>query len=150
MPNSLAEPLGPAGGPALRLQVPNEMAALEPARRAVLDFLAGQALSERLVYRLELVLEEALMNRLWHAFPDGGHHVTELKLRLWPDALELQFDDDGVPFDPLQAAPSTAAASLLEREPGGLGLILTRKSASECRYERIDGRNRFTVRMARD
>jgi anti-sigma regulatory factor (Ser/Thr protein kinase) len=32
---------------------------------------------------------------------------------------------------------------------GGLGLLLTRKAARECRYQRIDGRNRFTVVLDR-
>jgi serine/threonine-protein kinase RsbW len=132
-----------------RLQVPNDMAALEPARQAALDFVAGQGLSDRLVFQLELVLEEALMNRLWHAFPDGGRHVTEVILQLLPDALVLQFEDDGVPFDPLQVAEPAPATSLAHARPGGLGLMLTRKAARTLHYERVDGHNRLTVQLAR-
>lgn len=127
----------------------NDLAALEPARRALLDFLAGRQLSERLVFKLELVLEETLMNRVWHAFADGGRHHTDLTVQLRPDALVLLFEDDGLPFDPLQAPEPTAPASLAEARPGGLGLMLARKAASACHYERADGRNRFTVELAR-
>jgi anti-sigma regulatory factor (Ser/Thr protein kinase) len=136
-------------GPTLRLQVANEVAALEPVRLAVLDFIAGQGLGERLVYQLELVLEEVLMNRVLHAFPDGGRHLTELTLQLQPDALVLAFEDDGIPFDPLDRPPPAAPASVLAAEPGGRGLMLIRKAASACRYERVGQRNRFTVYLAR-
>ena len=135
--------------PSRRLLVPNEMAALEPARLAALDFVAGQGLSERRVFELELVLEEALMNRLWHAFPDGGRHVTEVTLQLLPEALVLQFEDDGVSFDPRQAAEPVPAESLEGARPGGLGLLLTRKAARGLHYERVDSRNRLTVQLAR-
>ncbi len=145
MPNSNAEPAGPTR----QLRVPNEMPAFEAARQAALDFIAGHGLPEKSVYQLELVLEETLMNRLWHAYPPGGSHVTDLTLRLDPDALVLCFEDDGVPFDPLQAPLPVPPTSIEAARPGGLGLMLTRKAASGCDYERIDGRNRFTVRLAR-
>lgn len=142
------EPDGPgasAGGP-LRLQVPNELAALEPARLEVLEFVAAQGLSQRLLYQLELVLEEALMNRLWHAFPDGGRHLTDLQLQVLPDEVVLIFEDDGIPFDPL-AVPLPDAPSVAGL--GGRGLMLIRRAASACQYQRVGQRNRHTVHLAR-
>lgn len=133
----------------LRLRLPNVVASVEQARQAVHAYLAGAVVSPRALYRLELVLEEALMNRVWHAFPDGGVHDIGLSLDLQPEALELVVEDEGIAFDPLQAPPRRPAASLAAVEPGGLGLLLTRKAALSCAYERRDGRNRFTVRIAR-
>jgi len=140
----------------LRLAVPNELAAIETTRTQVLAFLSGYSLPARTVYRLELVLEETLMNRLMHAFPEGGHHTTDLSVRLEPPMspgdelgeLVLCFEDDGVPFDPLQAAPPRPLESTGDVPVGGFGLMLTRKAASACHYERIGARNRFTVRLA--
>lgn len=136
--------------PPLRLALRNEPAAPEAARQALLAHLAGHTVSPRALYRLELVLEEAMMNRLWHAFPDGGEHEIGVTLALQPDALVLTIDDDGIAFDPLQAAPPPPTpTSVAEAQVGGLGLLLTRKAARECRYERRDGRNRFTVVIER-
>ncbi len=145
MPPSATE----AAAPLLRLAVPNELAALEAARLQVLASIDELGLPPRLVYQLELVLEETLMNRLWHAFPAGGRHCTDVELRLTPDALVLQFEDDGIAFDPLQHPPRKALTALDEAEPGGFGLLLTRKAARACRYDRIGNRNHFTVDLAR-
>ena len=145
MPKSPAD----AAGPSLRLQVANDRAALEPARLAVLDFLAGQRLSDSLLFKLELVLEETLMNRVWHAFADEARQHTDLTVQLRCAAVVLLFEDDGIPFDPLQTADPPAPSTLAEARPGGLGLLLTRKAASVCHYERAAGRNRFTVELAR-
>jgi serine/threonine-protein kinase RsbW len=125
------------------------MAALEPARSAVLEFLAPYALPARLLYKLELVLEETLMNRVWHAHPDGGSHHTDLEVGVHADAVELRFEDDGIAFNPLLAADPVVPNSLVAAVPGGFGLMLTRKAASQCSYERLQGRNVFTVRLAR-
>jgi len=155
MPSTPCPPEAGAAS-ALRLAVPNAPAAVEAARLAVhahLAQLGEQALPPALIYRLELILEETLMNRLWHAWPDGGTHHTELTLALCADALWLRFEDDGLAFDPLQAAPHLPAASLAEAQPGGLGLLLTRKAATSCCYERVGiepgGINRLTLTLAR-
>ncbi len=130
--------------------VPGTMEALEPARRAMLDFLAPHGLTARLLYRLELVLEETLMNRLWHAHPEGGPHDTDLRIGVQADAIELRFEDSGIAFNPLLAADPVVPASLIDAAPGGRGLMLTRKAATQCFYERVGKRNVFTVRLARE
>ena len=139
----------PTQPPPLRLCVPNVLASVETARQAVRSYLEGAAISPRAMFRLELVLEESLMNRVWHAFPQGGSHDIELQLSLQPDTLALCVEDEGIAFDPLQAPPRQTAATLAEAEPGGLGLLLTRRSALSCAYERRDGRNRFTAILSR-
>ncbi len=157
MPHSQPEPDERHGkARALRLAVPNELAAIESTRSQVLAFLGDHALPTRTIYHLELVLEETLMNRLMHAFPEGGRHCTDLSVQFLSDELSreepgdlvLCFEDDGIPFDPLQASPPPRPASTVDAAPGGFGLMLTRKAASACHYERIGGRNRFTVRLA--
>lgn len=134
----------------LRLDVAATREALEPARLALLEHLAPSSPSPGLVYSLELVLEEVLMNLAWHAWPDGGEgHSSRVTLAEQPDALLLTFEDDGVPFDPLTAPPPRAPVTLDEARPGGLGLVLVKRYARALAYERADGRNRLTVTLAR-
>jgi anti-sigma regulatory factor (Ser/Thr protein kinase) len=140
---------GPDAAPSLSLRVANTVAALEGARAALDRFCKDRELPERTQFKLELVLEEMLMNRVLHAFAPGTLGHTDVTLRLEADRVVLGFEDDGVAFDPLQAAPPARPTTLQDTVDGGLGLVLTRKAARECRYEHTDGRNRFTVVLDR-
>jgi anti-sigma regulatory factor (Ser/Thr protein kinase) len=139
----------PDAAPSVHLRVANTVAALEAARATLDRFCKDQQLPERTQFKLELVLEEMLMNRVLHAFAPGTLGHTDVALRLDADRVVLQFEDAGIAFDPLQAPPQIAATTLKDAGEGGLGLLLTRKAARDCRYERMDGRNRFTVVLDR-
>lgn len=133
---------------ALRLRLANRLDALEPARQAVNAFLAPAGLGPKVSYKLELVLEEIFMNLLWHAFKDGAEHTIELAVQLLPGEVVLDFEDDGIAFDPTRAtepARPASTASAPDVPVGGRGLLLLRRSASSLRYERCDGRNRLRV-----
>lgn len=133
----------------LRLRVPGERAALERTRLQVLDFLADEGLPPAVIYRLELVLEEVLMNRLWHAGAESAGGRTDLLLQTGPGHLQLRFEDDGPAFDPTQVARPALPTSIDHATPGGLGLLLTRKAVTAWSYERSGGRNCFTLQLAR-
>jgi anti-sigma regulatory factor (Ser/Thr protein kinase) len=140
---------GSAPDAVLRLHVPAERHALEPARLAVLHFLEPWALDARALFNIELVLEETLLNASLHAFDGPGPHNVDLRVQVQPDAVVLQFEDEGRPFDPLQAAEPRRPASLADAQPGGLGLMLVRRLARAVEYRRIDGRNLLTITVAR-
>ena len=133
----------------LHLRVPNQRTALEPTRLRLLDFLAGDALPDAVVYRLELVLEEVLMNRLWHGQQQGAGQQTDLMLQVGPHELLLRFEDDGPAFDPTQVRHAPPPTALQDAVPGGLGLLLTRKAVSAWSYERVLDRNCLTLQLAR-
>jgi anti-sigma regulatory factor (Ser/Thr protein kinase) len=139
----------PSADPHLRLSLNNERSALEPARLAVLQFLSPWALSAQVIYRVELVLEEVLVNAVSYAFPDGGVHAIELAVEIHPDGVVLRFEDDGVAFDPLQAPDPPEPTTIDVAKPGGRGLMLVRKFAKGLAYQRSPDRNRFTVVIAR-
>lgn len=134
---------------ALRLKVARGRDATEQARLAALDFLAGFNLAPETLYKIELVLEETLVNLAWHAFVDDDEHDVHAEVHVEDAQVVLVFVDDGVAFDPTQAVDAKRADSIGEAVPGGLGLILVRKLAQSVNYERVEGRNRLTVRLQR-
>ncbi len=138
----------PVSSMRLQLKLVNNQQALEPARRAVLDFLAAQAPRPFDIYKVELILEESLMNIIWHAFEDQGPHQIDLTIELEPDGIVMQFGDDGVEFNPLLAPAPVMPSSIDIAVPGGLGLMLVRKFAQSMSYERTDGRNCLRIRIA--
>ncbi len=114
-------------------------------------FLDG-ALEEKMVpprtaLQTELALEEAYVNVVHYAYPDGAGEVT-LELQTDPDdrLLTLRLMDRGVPFNPLEEAAPDLSLSAGERQVGGLGIFLVRKNMDEVFYEYVNGQNVLTMR----
>jgi anti-sigma regulatory factor (Ser/Thr protein kinase) len=133
----------------LLLTLANDRDAFDATRQAVLDFLAPHAPSEQALFNIELILEESLMNVIWHAFSDQAEHRIDLLVQVDPQQIVLRFEDDGIAFDPLQASEPVLPTSLDDAVPGGLGLMLVRKFAKSVAYERSGGRNSLTIAVAR-
>jgi anti-sigma regulatory factor (Ser/Thr protein kinase) len=136
-------------GNRLRLTLANRREALDEARLQVINWLERHAPTPKLVFNVELILEETLMNVIWHAHTDRAEHLIRLELQVDADDVVMRFEDDGIPFDPLLAAPPVPPASIDDAVPGGLGLLLVRKCSRSVVYERVDGNNCLTVRVAR-
>jgi serine/threonine-protein kinase RsbW len=149
LPNSPADCRLPART-VLRLEIPASIDAFERARLALLASVAHLGLARRIVFKLELVLEETLMNLLRHAYADRAGQPIVLTVGADADAVVLQFEDEGPPFDPRQVPPPVRPTSIQEAVPGGLGLMLTRKAASSLVYERRGARNCLTLRIDRE
>lgn len=136
-------------GLGLSLTLKNRREGLDAARRTVIEFLASHEPSPRLLFNIELILEETLMNVIWHAYADGAEHRISLSVRVEDDDIVMRFEDDGIPFDPLRARTPTLPTSIDEAVPGGLGLMLVRKFSKAVDYERDGHRNCLTLRVAR-
>ena len=132
----------------LQLTLSNSRQDLEPARQAVLDFLEAQTTLSTVIFKMELILEETLMNIIWHAFNDQEMHSIDLTIELEPGVIVMQFEDDGVEFNPLLALAPALPSSIDTAEVGGLGLMLVRKFAKSMTYEREHGRNRLRIQVA--
>lgn len=133
----------------LLLTLANRREALDAARTRVIHWLQRHAPTPTLVFNVELILEETLMNVIWHAHTDQAEHLIRLAVQVDADDVTMRFEDDGVPFDPLQAATPVAPTSIDDAVPGGLGLMLVRKCARSVSYQRVDGNNCLTVHVAR-
>ncbi|MDO9314256.1 MAG: ATP-binding protein [Burkholderiaceae bacterium] len=140
---------GAADGSHLLLTLTNDRDGFDETRLAVLRLLAPHDPSAQLLFNVELILEESLMNVIWHAFPDKEAHPITLNVRVEAEDIVMRFEDDGIAFDPLLAPAPTPPTSIDKAVPGGLGLMLVRKFARSVAYERHAGRNCLTVRVAR-
>ena len=132
---------------AVDLALPLEIASVRLACEAVVDGLLGSVCHPRDKATIELVIEEAVMNVLRHAFDEPAGQVV--RLRAWVDAgvLSLQFEDTGRPFDPTAAALPMPAESIEQARPGGLGILLMRKRARSMSHSRAEGRNVLTITL---
>lgn len=140
----------PAGaGGRLEARLVNRVGALEGLGPRIATFLDDIGASARERYAVELVLEEAFMNIVRHAFDDGAEHLVDLSLRAEPGRLVLELVDDGMRFDPAGHAAPPRAISIQTARPGGLGLPLMWRYVDSLQYRREAGRNRLTLVLAR-
>ena len=58
----------------------------------------------------------------------------------------ITFIDNGVPYDPLAKADPDITLSTEEREIGGLGIYMVKKSMDDIVYEYKDGQNILSIK----
>ncbi len=103
-----------------------------------------------LVFNVNLVLEELVINVHYHGHDDGIHDI-EIKLDSELERLRIEVIDDGRPFDPLlDAALPDTNAPIEDRAVGGLGLYLVRTTMDEMQYKREQGKNHVILVARRD
>lgn len=99
----------------------------------------------RLVYLVDLTLEELGLNALTHGREHGLDELS-ISIRSSTDSVVIELLDNGAPFDPLTDAPIPDSDAPLESRPvGGLGIYLIRNMVDEAHYKRADGRNCLTL-----
>lgn len=103
------------------------------------------SLSPDVVFNLNLVLEEAVVNVINYAYPKEEHESIYLSAHLHEGSIVLVLTDTGKEFDPTLAPEVDITLSADERSIGGLGIFLIRQIMNEVRYERIDGKNILTL-----
>src|SRR5262245_12705281 len=105
-------------------------------------------LQPRTRYRCELVFEEVVSNIIRHGYTDNDEHRVSVTVAVDGDRVTLRFEDDGVAFDPRQAAPAPAEAPP-DSDLGGRGLALVRSVSERMDYERTPHhRNHLRVTIA--
>lgn len=104
-------------------------------------------LGKSFCYEVQLALEEAIVNVMNYAFPNGSDgHTIELRAQLRSDSVRFDLIDDGIPFDPTTREAVDTDAPLSERKAGGLGIHLYTRMMSRLNYRRTgDGKNILTL-----
>ena len=59
--------------------------------------------------------------------------------------LRIVFADNGIPYNPLEAAEPDTSLSAEEREIGGLGIFMVKKMSESMEYEYTDNKNILTI-----
>ena len=99
-------------------------------------------------FQLNLVLEEAVVNVMQYAYPEGGEHTFTLDADKEADIVTFVLKDNGKPFNPLTQAPDVDInLSAEKRKIGGLGIFLVQQMMDEVDYKRTSkGENVLVMR----
>ena len=124
----------------------NDLAELQRLNQLVTDFAEHHGLPSELVFRLTLVLEEIITNVISYGYEDEMEHEISVRLS-WEDPdLKIEVEDDGRPFNPLEAPPPDMVKPLAERPVGGLGIHLVREMMDKLEYRRENDKNLLVLK----
>ena len=97
--------------------------------------------------QIDIAIDELFGNIAHYAYnPDIGDATVRVEVIEDPLAVVITFIDKGVPYDPLAKADPNITLSAEEREIGGLGIFMVKKSMDEITYEYKDGHNILAIK----
>ena len=129
----------------LSLKVETQRDELSHVIAAVEDMAERENWPPELVFRVQLAIEEVVLNVMDYGYDDGIHEF-EVIITSEADFLTIEVVDGGRPFDPLHDATiPDLEASVEERKVGGLGIHLVRTMMDQVNYRREQGRNHLTL-----
>lgn len=120
---------------------------LEPVQMFVLSQLKGYAYSERVRAQLDVAVEEIFVNIARYAYPPDqpGWALVRCQVDRDPLRITVQFVDRGVPFNPLLKRDADITLSAEERQIGGLGILMVKRSMDQVDYAYENGCNILTL-----
>lgn len=127
-------------------QEPLQLSALADGVEA---FLTDQRVPAQTITRVNLCLEELLVNSIEHGLRGRKTYAIQVHIERIGEELAIEIVDDGAAFDPIRQAPPPNLDPVLVRRPlGGLGLYLVEQLASSLDYRRDGDCNRLRLTVA--
>ena len=99
--------------------------------------------------QVEVAVEELYVNICLYAYknvPEGGKARLEFSMAENPKGMILSLIDTGRPFDPLRREDPDISLPAEDREIGGLGIYIVKKTMDGVDYKYEDGKNILTIR----
>lgn len=97
--------------------------------------------------QIDIAIDELFGNIANYAYnPDVGSATVRVEVTESPLAVVITFIDRGVPYDPLAKDDPDVTLSAEERQIGGLGIFMVKKSMDEITYDYKDGQNILTIK----
>ena len=97
--------------------------------------------------QIDIAIDELFGNIAHYAYnPEIGKATVRVEVTEDPLAVVITFIDNGVPYDPLAKADPDTTLSAEERDIGGLGIYMVKKSMDDITYEYRDGQNILAIK----
>jgi len=132
-----------------RIKLKNEMAELEKIHRFMERLGRALCLSKKILVETNLALEEVFSNIVAYAYEDRQDGL--IKISVIPPvngSIVLRIEDNGRPFNPLEAAEPEPVYDLENCAIGGLGIHLVKKLMDHVNYDYCEYKNVFEMKKA--
>ena len=96
--------------------------------------------------QIDVAIDELFGNIAHYAYPDGtGDATVRFDFDEVTRMASIAFIDGGVPFNPLEKTDPDVTLFAEEREVGGLGIFMVKKTMDDLTYRYEDGKNVLTL-----
>lgn len=115
----------------------------------VLEFIEGElenhGCNMKIITALSVAIEELFVNVSLYAYP-GGEGSAIINIDFEGDDVLFTLKDSGIEFDPLAKADPDITLKAEDRQIGGLGIYMVKKTMDDMKYERKDNMNILSMK----
>lgn len=123
------------------LVLPNDVQEVAQLNMFVKDVCSTLNISSEVTTNVILAVEEAVVNAMNYAYPEGTQGEIRIKAYTRSDQLSFEISDDGKPFDPTTTNDPDLTLSTEQRPIGGMGIYLMKLNMDDMKYQRVNGCN---------
>ncbi len=135
------------GGPKKEITVEADIEKIPEVTEFVNRELEKRDCPPKAQMQIDIAIDELCGNIARYAYtPKKGMLTVGVSFEEDPLAAVITFTDCGVPYDPLAKADPDVTLSAEDREIGGLGIFMVKKSMDDMKYSYTDGRNILTIK----
>lgn len=119
---------------------------VEPVTDFVNELLSAMGCPLKAQMQIDVAIDEIFSNIAYYAYPNqSGDATVRVEKISNPYAVVITFIDSGIPYNPLAESDPDITLSAEERQIGGLGVYMVKKTMDDVRYEYRDGKNIFSI-----
>jgi anti-sigma regulatory factor (Ser/Thr protein kinase) len=133
----------------VKLTVKNRIEDLLRVNSIFESFATQHDIGGKLRYHLLVSIEEILTNIIKYGFDEQGVHPIHITFRNDSGAIEMEFEDRGREFNPLEVGEPDLDTPIEDRQLGGLGIHLVKNMVDVAQYRRVGDRNILLLRKTR-
>jgi len=130
----------------ISFELENHLSELDALEKRLRRFSKRLGLTEKCYHEINLVLEELFTNIVSYGYMDHAQHLIKITISHDRGTLVMVVEDDGVPFDPVEASSQDLECPLEKRKTGGVGIHLIKTLVDEVGYQRRENRNMLTLK----
>ena len=132
-----------------KLDISAEIKNLDAVLAFVDEQLEKYGCTPKVQMQIDVAVEEIFVNIANYAYnPEIGSAGISVEVQEDPLVVSITFTDNGVPYDPLKKPDPDVTLSAEERQIGGLGIYMVKKSMDDISYNYQDGKNILTIKKS--
>ena len=125
----------------ITFELKNRFSELDTLEEKLDQFCNQLGLTNKCLCEINLALEELFTNIISYGYDDEAEHWVKFTLSYQNGTIRMEIEDDGIPFNPIQAKEPDIKCALEERKIGGLGIHLTKTIMDKMVHRRSGDKN---------